>query len=73
MEHLKKYEVRKTGKSPFDGCDIAVYQGDQFIRGFNSLSDDWAFTNAREYADERNIAQCIIERTKDGNIKRMVN
>jgi hypothetical protein len=47
--------VVDNGRSPMDGDDIIVQvragDGWRDLAGFNSLSDDYAFTNARETAE----------------------
>jgi len=48
------YAVKNIPISPFDGNDVGVYKGIKLIRGFNSLSDDYAYTNAMEYAQNLN-------------------
>lgn len=46
--------VRKTGQDPFNGDDLGVYLGNECVRTFNTLSDDYAHTNAQVYADQVN-------------------
>lgn len=43
------YTVNYTGISAYEGDDIGVFYDDQLIKGFNTLSDDYAYTNAVEY------------------------
>ena len=50
---LNHVEIREFVRSPFEGCDIEIWHGDQCLRGFNSLSNDYAWTAATEYANAK--------------------
>ena len=49
-----KATVKFNGKDPHIGNNIEVWLDGELIKSFNSLSDDYAITNAREYANEIN-------------------
>lgn len=48
---MSKYEVKSTGVSAYKGNDLGVYniETGELIKGFNSLSNDYAYTVAYEY------------------------
>lgn len=51
------FRVVDNGKSPMDGNDIIVQaktpEGWHDLHSYNSLSDDYAYTNARDAAERR--------------------
>ena len=49
-----KAEVRRIDQDPRKGDDIGVFIGETLLRTFNSLSDDYAYVNAGDYAKQVN-------------------
>lgn len=53
-DYAPRAVVRKTGRDPFVGNDLGVYIGENCLRSFNTIADDYAHTHAHAYADEVN-------------------
>lgn len=66
------HRVINTGRSPMEVANNIIVQeltadGWRDVRGFNSLSDDYAYTNAREAAERRAVS--MVEHVMFGSAR----